>query len=134
MGNKSSHHARCSCGQLHLTVKGEPVRVSVCHCLACQRRTGSAFGAQARFLAEQVQVTGNPKEYVRTADSGNRISFSFCPDCGATLFYQLENDPDLIAVPLGAFADPSFASPSVSVYEERQHPWLALKGEIEHID
>ncbi|MFN2470768.1 MAG: aldehyde-activating protein, partial [Gaiellaceae bacterium] len=37
----SNRHAACSCGQLRLTVEGEPVRVSICHCLACQRRTGS---------------------------------------------------------------------------------------------
>ena len=44
----TTRDASCSCGQLHLTCEGEPVRISVCHCLACQQRTGSAFGVQAR--------------------------------------------------------------------------------------
>jgi hypothetical protein len=39
----------CSCGQLRVTVSGEPVRVSICHCFACQQRTGSSYGYQARF-------------------------------------------------------------------------------------
>ena len=53
-----SREASCSCGQLRLTVEGDPVRISMCHCLACQRRTGSAFGMQARWPKEQVEVPG----------------------------------------------------------------------------
>ena len=64
------HDATCSCGQLRLTAEGEPVRISICHCLACQRRTGSAFGIQARFPAERVHVEGRSSEYVRLSDDG----------------------------------------------------------------
>ena len=39
----TTHHAECSCGQLQVDADGDPVRISMCHCLACQRRTGSAF-------------------------------------------------------------------------------------------
>ena len=63
--------ASCSCGQLTVTVTEDPVRVSVCHCLACQRRTGSAFGVQARFRKESVSINGQSTQYVRVADSGN---------------------------------------------------------------
>ena len=52
----TTRHAACSCGALKLTTTGEPIRVSVCHCLACQRRTGSAFGYQARFPRDRVEV------------------------------------------------------------------------------
>ena len=48
--------ASCSCGQLQARVTAEPLRVSVCHCLACQRRTGSVFGAQARFSRDAVSI------------------------------------------------------------------------------
>ena len=41
--------AECACGQLSAVCSGEPMRVSVCHCLACKRRTGSAFSYNARF-------------------------------------------------------------------------------------
>ena len=47
--------ASCSCGQLQLTVRGDPVLVAACHCLECQRRTGSAFGVQAFYPQEQVE-------------------------------------------------------------------------------
>jgi hypothetical protein len=125
-------HAACSCEQLRLTAEGDPVRISVCHCLACQRRTGSAFGFQARFLAERVRIEGYSSEYVRISDHGEARSFRFCPECGATVFYTTASQPDLIAVPVGAFADPAFPAPTVSVWESRRHPWLALPDGIEH--
>jgi Glutathione-dependent formaldehyde-activating enzyme len=62
--------AECACGQLRAEADGEPIRVSVCHCLACQRRTGSAFGAQARFARDRVRVSGEAREFVRFADPG----------------------------------------------------------------
>ena len=58
----------------------------MCHCLACQRRTGSAFGMQARWPKDRVDVTGRYTEYVRISDAGGKGTFRFCPDCGATVF------------------------------------------------
>ena len=129
-----SHHAACSCGQLRAVAVGDPVGVTVCHCLACQRRTGSAFGVQARFKRDQVTVSGNWHEYVRHADDdGERRRFRFCGDCGATVFYDYGPDPDAIVIPVGNFADPAFAPPRRSIYESRQHRWVTIAGPaIEH--
>jgi hypothetical protein len=120
--------AACSCGQLTLTVEGEPIRISMCHCLACQRRTGSAFGIQARFPADRVRVAGRYAEYVRTSDEGEERTFCFCPDCGATVFWAPV--PDAIAVAIGAFAEPTFPPPTVSVYGVRRHPWVSLPDTV----
>lgn len=122
--------AQCSCGNLRLTARGDPKRVSVCHCLACQRRTGSPFGQQARFARKDVRVSGHNRRYQRIAESGNWIAFHFCPDCGSTVYYELELEPDLFGVPVGAFADPDFPPPRISVYEEHMHHWVALPGSI----
>lgn len=131
----ATREATCSCGQLRLTAEGDPIRISMCHCLACQRRTGSAFGFQARFAAENVQITGNAKEYFRVSDDGEeRGPFSFCPDCGGTVFYRLPDAPDVVAVPIGGFAEPGFPPPTVSIYETRKHPWLELTAPMEHYD
>jgi len=89
---------------------------------------------QARFPRERVKIEGRSKNYVRTGDEGGRITHSFCPECGATVYYQLDGQPDLIAVPVGAFADPRFPAPKVSVYEARRHGWFELTGELEHYD
>jgi hypothetical protein len=126
----SKQHAQCSCRQLRATAEGEPVRISMCHCLACQRRTGSVFGAQARFPAELVRIEGRSTEYVRISDEGEPRSFFFCPDCGATVYYW--TDPALIAIPLGAFADPTFPPPRISVWESRRHPWVSVPAEERH--
>lgn len=127
-----SHHAACSCEQLRLRAEGDPVRVSICHCLACQRRTGSAFGVQARFDANQVRTEGRSSEYVRVSDDGEERIFSFCPDCGATVFYTIPTAPEMIAVPVGAFADPAFPAPTRSVWGERRQSWVELPETIEH--
>lgn len=127
--------ASCRCGQLTIVCSGEPVRVSVCHCHACQKRSGSAFAAQARFKSDDVEISGEERIWEGVADSGNVAVFHFCPVCGSTGYYQARPHSDLIAVPVGAFADSAFPPPNYSVYEERKHAWLEIIGdEIEHID
>jgi hypothetical protein len=125
----ATRKAACHCGQLRLQVEGDPVRISVCHCLACQRRSGSAFGFQARFPADNVRIEGSHSEYTRISDNGKERVFSFCPTCGSTVFYKSE--PELVAVPVGAFADPSFPPPRVSVYESRRHSWVGVPDGVE---
>lgn len=125
--------ASCSCGQLRAEVTGEPVRNSICHCLACQRRTGSVFGQQARFRREDVSISGTSTEYVRVGDEGSRTRFHFCPTCGATVYYEPGGSDEYVAIPVGAFADPTFPAPTVSVYEERMHSWIVPPPDAEHI-
>ncbi|MEQ8178442.1 MAG: GFA family protein [Amphiplicatus sp.] len=129
--------AACSCGKLRIAVSGDPVRVSICHCLECQKRTGSVFGAQARFRRDQViSMEGAFTTYTRVGDEGVGADFHFCPACGSIVHYAIRDQPDLIAIPVGAFADPSFPAPQVSVYEARRHHWVLLPddGSLHHID
>ncbi|WP_437956609.1 GFA family protein [Sorangium sp. So ce119] len=128
-----THLASCSCGKLSAEVEGEPIRVSVCHCLACQRRTGSVFGAQARFSRESVKIKGHGKDFVRIGDEGTKSTFTFCPECGATVYCAMAGHEDMIAIPVGAFADPAFPGPTFSVYEERMHGWVVMPQDIEHM-
>ena len=121
----TTHRATCSCGQLTLECTGEPVRISVCHCFSCQQRTGSAFGYQARFPRSAVTVTGETTAYARKADSGNHVTFHFCPQCGATVHWIIGGMEDFYMVAAGAFTDPTFPPPTVEVYEDRRHPWVA---------
>jgi hypothetical protein len=86
---------------------------------------------QARWRREQVRIEGDATEYVRSSDEGEERSFFFCPRCGATVYYQLE--PKHIGVPVGAFADPTFPAPRISVWEDCMHPWVGLPDGIEHV-
>ena len=130
----TTRHASCSCGRLTVTTHGEPVRISMCHCHDCQRRTGSVFGVQARFRRSEATVDGPSTAWIRTADSGNRIAHHFCPECGTTVYYLPDKEPELIAVAVGAFADASFPAPRFSVYESRRHPWVVVPGDAERFD
>ena len=123
------HIAHCPCGALTASCEGEPVWVSVCHCLDCQRRSGSAFAAQARFPEERVAIEGLTRTYRRTGDTGNVATFLFCPDCGATIAYRVDAMEGLVAIPLGAFADPALPPPAFSNFEERKLPWVEIVGD-----
>jgi len=94
---------------------------------------------QARWPKENVRLEGESKTFVKVADSGNRATFHFCPECGSDVFYEIDGKydgkfNDLVAIPLGAFDDPFFASPTFSVWEERKCDWLDVTGDVEHMD
>lgn len=143
MERKSS----CNCGKVSVITKGEPKRVSVCHCIACQKRTGSAFGIQARFALDHVTIHGETHTYQRIAESGNSIEHHFCPNCGATAYLVLALDPNIVVIPVGNFASltfniapqlgsqgdhksavQTFPHPTVSIYQVRALPWVNLTG------
>jgi len=118
--------ASCSCGQLELICAGDPVRVSMCHCLECQKRTGSIFGTQARYGRDKVTVEGKSTEFVRVGDEGSRITLHFCPACGSTVFWQICGMEEFLAVAVGAFADANFPRPTFSVYGASRHAWAVM--------
>jgi len=124
--------ADCSCGQVNLVCRGEPARTSLCHCFECQKRTGSVFGVQARFGAEQVSYSGDMTEYTRLADSGAEVTYSFCPRCSTTMLMRLSALPDMLVIPVGVFNQLDFAPPSFSVYEERKQGWVQFDCQIEY--
>jgi hypothetical protein len=128
----ATREATCHCGQLRLTVDGEPFAVSICNCLACQRRTGSAFGMQAGFKADRVTVEGRYSDYSRISDQPDRKEhvFHFCPDCGSQVFYTEPTEPELLVVSVGAFADPTFPPPTESGYDSRRHAWIGLPESV----
>jgi hypothetical protein len=74
--------AHCCCGSVRAEVTGEPTLVVACHCMECQRRTGSPFGVGACFPKEQVRTKGPNNVYVRGCDSGREIELHFsAPRC-----------------------------------------------------
>src|SRR5262249_39101654 len=92
----------------------------------CQRRTGAAISNQARFRREQVTFAGKSTAWMRTAESGNALTFHFCPTCGSTVYGEAEGFPGYVAVAMGNFADPNFPAPTIAVWEETRPPWLSL--------
>jgi len=98
----------CVCGSVRFSCIGVPMRVTICHCLWCQRRTGSAYGAEAVYLRNQVNATGLTRKFHRhTSDeSGRWLDMHFCEKCGTNLGLTLEIRPDIRSLPVGAFDEP----------------------------
>jgi hypothetical protein len=118
--------AACQCGGLSLLAAGDPDFINICYCAFCQRRTGSVFSSNAYFYADAVTITGSQQNYSRPAGNGRMIENFFCPRCGATVSWRADLRPRHIGVAIGAFVDPAFPSPMVSLWEQSAHPWLAL--------
>jgi hypothetical protein len=131
----SERIASCTCGSLRLVCSGKPVRISMCHCLDCQRRTGSAFSIAAFFARDAVRLAqGIPREFTRDSATGKKVTFHFCADCGSTVFWHPERMPHLAGVAVGAFADPSFPRPEQSVWTRDKHDWLELPEGMRRFD
>jgi hypothetical protein len=123
--------ATCSCSQLRVTANGEPDVVVACSCIACQRRTGSPYGVGAYFTRDNIQpVEGEFKSYQRETDSGRSFTTNFCPQCGTSVFWELEMRPDHIGIAVGCFGDSDFPGPVRAVWAETRHDWVAYPDDL----
>ncbi len=131
----SIEKASCSCGQLVLTYNDVITRTSICHCQACKKRTGSAFGVQVGLKKEKVSIQGTAKQFDRPTDAGPPVHFFFCPNCGLNLYWEIDAMPGAIIAPLGAFENHELLpSPSFSFYEDRMLSWVCLPDSVtEHM-
>ena len=91
------------------------------------------FAALASFQAP-FRVFGTATEYLRIGDQGARFVFRFCPICGTTVFHTEDGNNGSVSVAVGAFADPAFPAPRVSVYDSRRHPWVSLPPRTQTFD
>jgi hypothetical protein len=128
----------CSCGQARFTVT-EPLYMLACHCDACKKRTGSAFGLSVVVEDRSVSdFRGPTTTYVRTAESGKPVQYEFCSLCGTTLRWRIAAVPDRQIFAAGAFDDPRVFRPAGEMYVDRALSWarlgcdLARAGEPDH--
>ena len=125
--------ARCSCGDLALSLPRPSKLVIACHCIDCQRRTGAPFSVGAFYPAEVVAISGTAKQFTRASASGGKVHFHFCSNCGSTVYWQADKVPALIGVAVGALADPKYPAPVRSIFEQSKHTWVQIDGAtVEH--
>jgi len=119
--------ARCQCGSLTAAIADDArAMIVLCHCLDCQRRSGSPFGEIAYYPEEAVELSGEAREFTRPTDMGNSFITGFCPTCGSTLYARASKYPEILGITVGTIADPAFPPPARSVYEQSRHPWLPM--------
>jgi len=103
----------------------------MCHCVECQRRTGSAFSVAVFYERDNVRIAGGSSEkFERESASGYPVTFHFCRRCGSNVWWEPARIPELVGVAVGAFGDPSFPQPEQSVWTRYKHAWLRLPEDL----
>jgi hypothetical protein len=117
----------CQCGQARYRVSGEPLRVAVCHCLECQRETGSAFSMGMFMKRDQFRLEqGALKTFERTSERGRVVRAHFCPDCGTRIYVEPPFAPALVSLRPGTLDDPSQLRPALHAWTRSRQGWLVL--------
>jgi len=105
----------CSCGSVRFELADDPLWVLACHCDACKKRTGSAYGVAVMVGNQTVkEFSGKTRTFTRIGDSGNKIHYDFCPDCGTTLRWHVDIVPGRQAFAGGTFDDMNLLSDCVA--------------------
>jgi hypothetical protein len=120
----------CLCGAVRYTADADPSSVTVCHCLDCQKFTGSAFAALVPVQKDAVKLEGKLKTFSSPGGSGKPLLRHFCPDCGSSLAEESGWRPGMMVLNVGTFDDPSIAKPGREIFRDRAWWWLHLEGEI----
>jgi len=115
----------CHCGAISFTAEVEPSRVSVCHCTDCQVLSGAPFRGIVMAPMEKFSLKGQPKSYVKVAQSGNRRAQVFCPECGTPLYSSAAESPTAVVIRLGCVTQRALLKPTLQVWHHSALPWLS---------
>ena len=115
----------CHCGLISFTAEIDPSRVMVCHCTDCQVLSGSPLRAVVAAPIASFAVRGNPKSYVKVAQSGNRRAQVFCPDCGTPLYATAPENATSVIIRLGFVAHRAQLRPAVQIWQRSALAWLS---------
>lgn len=92
----------CHCGKITYEAEVDPAKVTICHCTDCQKLTGSAYRVTVPAPKAAFRLlTGQPKIYIKTAESGTQRAHGFCPDCGTPIFATQVTDPQVYGIRVG---------------------------------
>jgi hypothetical protein len=116
---------RCHCGAISFTAEIDPSRVMVCHCTDCQVLSGSPFRAIVPASVDTFVLRGQPKSYIKTAQSGNRRAQVFCPDCGTPLYSTAPENATSVVIRLGCVSQRAALKPTVQIWQHSALPWLS---------
>lgn len=124
----------CSCGAVRYRLTSEPLFVHCCHCLNCQRQTGSAFAVNVLIEADRVEITrGEPRLVAVRRDDGSPQEVFRCPTCEIAL-YSHYSRPVVAFVRAGTLDEPASVSPDVHIFTRSKVPWVTLPEDVPAFD
>ena len=92
----------CHCGNITYEAEIDPEKAGICHCTDCQTLSGSAFRMSVPAVKEAFTLSGGqPKIYIKTAESGTKRAQAFCPECGTSIYSAAVTDPQVFNIRLG---------------------------------
>jgi len=116
----------CACGAVRYRLASEPLFVHCCHCLNCQRQTGSAFVVNVLIETDRVELLdGEPEPIAVPRSGGKKQKIWRCPTC-QTALYSEYTSPRVRFVRAGTLDDPSSVAPDVHIFTRSKLPWLTL--------
>jgi hypothetical protein len=124
----------CSCGAVRYRLRSEPMFVHCCHCLNCQRQTGSAFVVNLLIEGDRVEVVeGEPQPVEVPRDDGSSQRIFRCPACQVAVFSEYTR-PEVWFVRGGTLDDPAQVSPDVHIYTRSKLGWVAIPESVPAFD
>jgi hypothetical protein len=125
----------CHCGKIAFEAEVDPSAVRICHCTDCQALSGSAYRANVSARAEGFKLlSGEPKIYVKTADSGAKRVHGFCPDCGTPIYATAPVNPTAYSLRLGTIKQREQFRPTRQIWRRSAMPWSSDLSKIESVD
>jgi hypothetical protein len=115
---------RCHCGKISYEAEIDPEKVIICHCTDCQTNSGAPYRANVPAAIENFKLTGQPKLYVKTADSGTKATIAFCGDCGSALYSAKLENPVIVNLRLGAVKQRAQLTPKAQFWCGSAMPWV----------
>jgi hypothetical protein len=116
----------CACGRVRYRLKSAPLFVHCCHCLHCQRETGSAFVLNALIETDRIELAGDaPLAVAVPTDSGNPHRIYRCESCQVAVWSEYSL-PTLRFVRVGTLDEPHALKPDVHIYIRSKVPWVTL--------
>lgn len=116
----------CLCGAVRYVLEAKPNYVYFCHCLDCQRESGSPFVTDMNVDRAALRIEGPLTRYTRTGGSGKSVHRNFCTRCGTTVLTEFDGDPDYVSIKACSLDDPSWLEPDRHLFTVRTQPWLKI--------
>ena len=114
---------RCLCGACSYEIDGAPIVVAICHCLDCQRLTGTGHSTGAMFAETGIRISGQPSAYRMESNAGNMVTRLFCGICGSPLFGRNSGMPGVMTVAMGTLDDSGGMLPQVAIFARSRRDW-----------